>query len=63
MKNLKTNNLKIFGDFVNENTTEDLKNSDIKHIFTKKDTNIPSVDEFDEIPKLFTIDDCGGKNE
>ena len=55
-----------FEDFwrlVHENTTEDYKNSTITHVFTKKATDIPLVDEFDETPKLFLIDDCAGKNE
>ena len=55
-----------FEDFwrlVHENTTEDYKNSKITHLFTKKATDIPLVDEMDETPKLFLIDDCAGKNE
>ena len=55
-----------FEDFwwlVHENTTEYYKNSTITHLFTKKATDIPLVDEFNEAPKLFLIDDCAGKNE
>ena len=55
-----------FEDFwrlVKENTTEDLKTSNIRYVFTKKATDIPLVDELDEMPKLFIIDDCGSKNE
>ena len=55
-----------FADFwrlVHENTTEDYKDSKITHLFTKKATDIPLVDEMDETPKLFLIDDCAGKNE
>ena len=40
-----------------------IKNSTITHVFMKKATDIPLVDEFVETPKLFLIDDCTSKNE
>ena len=52
-----------FWQLVHENTTEDYKDSKIAHLFTKKATDILLVDEMDETPKLFLIDDCAGKNE
>ena len=48
---------------VRDNTSEAMKNSNVKFVFTKKATDIPLVDEMDETPKLFVIDDCGGKSE
>ena len=48
---------------VRDNVAERFKNNNIKHVFTKKATDIPLVDEMDETPKLFVIDDCGGKSE
>ena len=59
----KTEQFEDFWTVVDQNTPEEFKNSNIKCVFTKKATDIPLINEFDETPKLFIIDDCGGKNE